>query len=228
MGEPAGVCEGDETMNPTLIVDTETTGLPGKTPDNLLHIVEVGCAVVDRWGDVCGSWGVIVNPGEDVVADPSVRPALDVSGLTPQIIVERGIRPAVAAKRMIRWLAMLPAGVHWTAFNRNFDAGMLDRGPWPLVLHGMPMADCLMLRAMAVMERHCDPDSHEGPLVWMGSKYKWPKAFEAIDWLRERGHEIPEMRHHRAVDDAVMEAGIAVALEVEEHAIEIEEEGARR
>jgi len=213
-------------MNPLIVVDVETTGLPGKTPPELLRIVEVGAAFVDEHGDIRRTFGEIVSPGAEIAEHPKVQDALAISGLTPELLVERGRTEVRVAKEFLCWVESLPGPrPHATAYNRDFDMGMLSDGPWRLALSGVPLAPCLMLESLKAMVEH------GGPLVqkpWAkgdpppalellesgaeGDWYKWPRADETIPWLRERGHYIPALREHRALDDAVMEAWVAVAL----------------
>ena len=215
-------------MQPLIVVDVETTGLPGKTPEDLLCIVEVGAAFVDEHGEVRRAFGELVNPGAEIAEHPDVQPALEISGITPKMLAAQG-RPAVrVAKEFLCWVESLPGPrPAVTAYNREFDMGMLMGehfpGPWRLCVVGLPDAPCLMLESLQVMAQHCDPEREDNPLQvkhWAkpgdDDCWKWPKAEETIPWLRERGHYIPELREHRAMDDAIMEAHIAVALEKED------------
>lgn len=212
-------------MQPLIVVDVETTGLPGKTPPDLLRIVEVGAVFVDEWGEIRRSFGEMVNPGAEIVEHDKVQAALAISGLTFEEIKTFGRPELRVAKELLVWVESLPGPrPAVTAYNRDFDMGMLGDGPWRLALSGVPLAPCLMLESMRVMAQHCDVERDDNPLQlvkWKADKgmddpWKWPKAEEAIAWFRGRGHYIPELRGHRALDDAIMEAHVAVALEKED------------
>lgn len=215
-----------------MVVDVETTGLPGKTPDHLLHVTEVGAAVIDTTGEIHDRFVCLVNPGEGVLRAPECYDALTFAGRELEEVVTellaRGKDPAGAAALFGLWVQRVaPTIAGWTAFNVEFDAGMLARPPWGVSagLDSIPPTPCLMHLAHQIMVPHCVNGREDNPLKWLAWKWnpetgrrgdwKWPKSEEAVEWFRGHGHEIPALAHHRALDDAIMEAHLAVALERE-------------
>ena len=135
----------------------------------------------------------------------------------------RGSPADAVASRFRYWLDGCPVGIRSTAFNRRFDFHPLLLGgpPWNLQTE-VPAAGCIMELGLEILAPFCDREAGTGPLKWLAPReryageqgqWKWPKASEAATWLRSRGHSIPELRSHRALDDARTEAAILVANE---------------
>lgn len=79
-----------------VVVDLETTGLPGKPPGWEPRVVEVGAVVVAD--------GALVAPPEEHLRDPRAAEALRINGLTPDEILARGVPEDEAADRLVRWM----------------------------------------------------------------------------------------------------------------------------
>lgn len=198
---------------PCVVVDTETTGLPGKPPGWEPRIVEVGAVVVTADLRVVADLGfqVLVKQPADHLRDPRAVGAWGLSDLTPEKVLDDGTAEPIAALWFALWLGWAKA-VHGAArvraFNQAFDHGFLRRPPWYLE-YLRPIGPCIMLEATKAMDR-------ENALPrWANGEPKWAKAEEAAAFYRQRGHEIPEAGTHRALPDAILEAYIAVAMERE-------------
>ena len=199
---------------PFIVVDIETTGLPGKPAGWMPRIVEVGAVVVtaDLRVVADGGFGVIVKQPETHLRDPRAAGAWGLSDLTPEMVLADGIAEPIAALRLASWLGWAKArygAVRVRSFNMAFDMGFLRRAPWYIADLCLPGTD-IMLDAKAVM-------GPAGALPqWENGDYKWPKAEEAEAFYRARSHVIPtEGTAHRALRDAIVEAYIAVAIERE-------------
>jgi len=199
---------------PCIVVDIETTGLPGKPPGWIPRVVEVGAVVVTADLQVVGDMGfeVLVRQDEAHLRDPRAAGAWGLSDLTPEFVLAQGIAEPIAALRFALWLGWARAAhgaMHLRAFNEAFDFGFLRKAPWHID-QLRPPGPCIMLEATEAMDR-------EGVLPrWADGSPKWAKSEEAEAFYRARGHAIPtEGTAHRALRDALVEAHIAVAIERE-------------
>ena len=202
-------------MTPLVVIDVETTGLPDRTDGFVPLVIEVGACVVDRLGVVRNPISFLVAQPPDHVASPSAAEALRINKLTPAMVAT-GLPPTEAADRLAAWLRVVAqryGADRVTAFNAEFDLGMLSAPPWSFPERGIRPGPCVMLGAMSVMgpagvlppaPEGCPPDQ----------RWKWPRAREAIIYFKPRYPGLPwlERRDHRARDDAWNEGCIASAI----------------
>lgn len=189
------------------VIDTETTGIPGRTPTHLLRLTEVGAVIVDTedptW--VGPTFAATIRTARWVLDAPEVAGAMALSDLGDELRAGGGEDRAAVEERFLAWLdAERPE--RWTAFNLEFDAKFLTWIQLPVP------GDCLMLWSQAVIDRLTPgwlPQLRDG-------RSKWPRSTESAAWCRERGHVISDGREHRALTDALREADIMRALIVED------------
>ena len=199
-----------------LVLDTETTGLPGKTPRHLLRLTEVGAVLVDTGQIVPGTldagelpyFQATIQTAEWVLGAPEVQEALGLSDVLAAIRGPEAVPRHVAEDLFVAFLDRVRPDF-WTAFNRDFDASFLAWAPMP------PATRCLMRWAHALIDRATPgwlPPSTREP-----GQTKWPRSSEAADWLRQRGHTLaPNSHPHRALPDALAEVEILLGLLREE------------
>ena len=199
-------------MNPCIVIDTETTGLPNKPPGWKPRIIEIGAVVVTADHRLADTFQALVHQPEHHLRDPRGAPAWALADLTPELVLAQGAPASQVAQRLRRWVQQM-AQVHQVrelrAFNQAFDFAFLRRSPWRL-LDLLHEGRCIMLQSMAVM-------GAAGALPrWSSGRYKWPKATEAEAFFRARGHHVAAPgRPHRALHDALLEAHIAIAMDRE-------------
>lgn len=205
-------------MPPLLVIDLETTGLPGKTPPHLLRIVEIGAVVITQEGEILHELSVLIRQPREILTHPETQVSMGIHGITVEELQEHGVDeapgPRGAAARFRSWVAAARLRYGFfgaTSYNRIFDFdSFLYRPEWDLGSLGLLKMPCLMLATFDAMKRN--------GLTLRGAsgRAKNPKVGEAVEWLRGRGHPFPEgLRVHRALDDAKTEAAIAVALHKE-------------
>jgi DNA polymerase III epsilon subunit-like protein len=121
-----------------VVVDTETTGLPG---DPWAELVEIGAVVLDDEGDEIGAFSSLLRPSfpPPVEADP----AFAVNGLTRALLSRAPDRAAVLLA-FRAWLAAYehPPATAWpVVFEQHFLAGL-----------GLRWTSCLQRAGTAVMK----------------------------------------------------------------------------
>lgn len=205
------------TITPGIVFDVETTGLPrdGYQP----VVVEVGAAIVTAEGDVCNPIGFFVRQPRELIYAQEAERAFEITGINREQVLAEGLEPELAADRLSSWVERVVAARgarEARAFNDEFDFGFLDAQPWSLFDTGLVRGECIMLAAMSVM----GPAGALPPAPkWAqekGQQWKWPRVAEAVAWFNGRGHQIRwGSQAHRAQEDAVKEALIAVAVERE-------------
>ena len=215
-------CDGDPTgitvppMEPSIVIDTETTGIPGKPKGWKPQVIQLGAVVLDCDGNIVDSFECWVNPGAEHLAHPNSVATLKYLKLDPAPIHADGFDTEDASQLLREWIATSAVAYDvktLRAYNQEFDfTKMLAHPPWNIGLAGVPRGACIMLEAQGLMIR-------DDMLRWMGPLgHKFPSAEEATDWLIKLGHKGLDgglVTAHRALADADHEAKIAVALHVE-------------
>lgn len=199
------------TARPILVVDLETTGLPGKLPRHLLMPIEFGACVVLPDGTVLRKRSILFRPPADVLDDPRIDGALQITGITRDELIRSGVPIDEAPGRLEAWavaVAERDAPVFATSFNRAFDFdAFLRADPWFWREDLLPVGPCLMLAAQKRMG--ADGALHR----WRNGEFKYPRVSEAASWLASCGVDLPHpARANRAGDDAWHEAMIAVGM----------------
>lgn len=200
-------------MNPCIVLDIETTGIPNKPRGWEPRIIELGAVVVTAAGEVVEPISCLVQQPKEHLRDPRAAGAFALADLTPDRVLAEGRDEERLAIRFARWIGqqMERHGVaELRAFNQTFDFGFLTCSPWNLQATGLDQGECIMLAAQSIM-------GPAGALPqWENGEYKWPKSSEAVEFFRGRGHSMdwPGLEH-RAKRDAAVEALVAIAIERE-------------
>jgi hypothetical protein len=205
-------------MNPAIIIDVETTGLPKDGYQPL--VVEIGACCVTGAGHVKNPIGFFVKQSEADLYAPEAEGAFKITKIDRKQVLAEGLPPDEASERLVRWVERVVGrygDMQLRAFNQEFDFGFLMAHPWDIFARTflVPGED-IMFAAMDIMgEAGALPPAPE----WAqkkGQPYKWPKVTEALAFFNGRGHDIRwGSQAHRAQEDAVKEAMIAVAIEAE-------------
>jgi len=217
-------------LDPFIVIDLETTGIPnghGFEP----RIIEVGTALVDAEGHVEPGPAFFVRQPETHLFDHRARSAYRITGIDPQMVLERGLAENEAARTLLDWIAEMKDRYDVKsirAFNSEFDFAFVDREPWNLFQNsGLKKGRCIMKAAVDVMG---PAGALPAPPPYIREqrpeeKYKWPKFTEALAYFNGRGYAIGwDSAAHRASQDAIKEALVAVAIERELQGLEPEEE----
>lgn len=200
-------------MNPCIVIDIETTGIPNKPRGWEPRIIELGAVVVTKAGELTDTFEALVQQPDEHLRDERAAYALGLADLTPERILAEGRDDDRLAVRFACWLGAMAErhnAREVRAFNQSFDFGFLTRAPWNIQATGIPQGECIMLAAMGIM-------GPSGALPrWANGEYKWPKSSEAVEFFKARGHQVnwPGLEH-RALRDAAVEALVAVAIERE-------------
>lgn len=170
-------------MTIRITIDVETSGFDSKT----CGIIEVGAVCFENGVEVA-QFSELVNPGEGLLSGAKVDDALTYSGITRAQIAAARSTDAVRAD-LFAWLGVMrpTEGLH--AFNVQFEARFLEKGPW-LFREGT-WGECIMLAAGDVMAA-----ADKLPLFKNG-KPKWPKLAEAAEYFG-----VMQKGEHRALNDA--------------------------
>ena len=203
-------------MEPCIIVDTETTGIPDRPRGWEPRIIEIGAVVVTADGRVLTgpdeAFCRLVRQDEGHLYDPRAEGAWGLSDLTPEKVLAGGDPEGVVAVMFAAWLGWARAAHEARvvrAFNQGFDFRFLMAVPW-FLFRLRRAGECVMLAAQEIM------DAHGALPRWDSGEAKWPRASEAEEFFRARGHDIVSPGPaHRALRDAIVEAQIAVAIERE-------------
>ena len=105
-----------------LVIDTETTGLPGH---QWTQPVELAAVLLDATGAEVSAFEILIRPP---ILDSRADDALRISGLTRARLWSEGIAPVYARQALLSWLRgqqQQPERVY--AFNMAFDCQMLRR-----------------------------------------------------------------------------------------------------
>lgn len=197
-------------MDPCIVLDIETTGLPNKPRGWAPQIVEIGAIVLTAAGELADTFEAMVQQPREHLTDPRAAFALGLADLTPEKILAEGRDADRLAIRFACWLGAMAERHkvrHLTAFNSQFDFGFLSGAPWCLMATGLRPGEDIMLAAMDTM-------GPAGALPqWADGTYKWPKSEEAEAFFKARGHDVdyPGIKH-RALRDAGTEALIWRAI----------------
>ncbi len=185
------------------VIDTETTGLPGKTPQHLIRLTEIGATLVNTadpaWRGP--TFSALIRTARWVLEAPEVASALALSDIGDELRRGGGEERAAVEEWFHAWLQK-HRPERWTAYNVDFDARFLTAWPLP------PIAGCLKLWSHAAIDRLSPGRLPKHP----DGTSKWPRAVEAAAWCQERGHAIHSGGEHRALPDALREADIFRAL----------------
>lgn len=133
-----------------LVIDTETTGLSGRTPGFDPQLVEVGAVVVTTDGRLVSPIGFLVRQPERHLRDARAADALRINGITVDQILAEGLESAAAADRMVTWVEAVRDrhGVAVIrAFNQDFDFGFLP-GLFQALAEGAARGDWQVFAAM--------------------------------------------------------------------------------
>lgn len=195
-------------MNPTIVIDLETTGL-FKYPHRFTpRIIEIGAVFVNSDGEICDTFERVVFQDEKHLRSIEASAAFELSDLTPDFILENGIPENVAAVEFYEWRSALErehGRIQYRAYNQNYDFKFLQEEPWLL---NDNYGRCIMLESMWIMR-------DTGLLkIWPNGEYKWPKSREAEKYYASLGFDMtaPGLAH-RALRDAIVEAKMVVAIE---------------
>jgi len=206
-------------MIPFVCIDTETTGLPKSGYEPV--IVEVGAVVVTGEGLVKNPIGFFVKHDKDVLYDPKAKRAFEITGISREQVLEEGLEEEAAAERLAEWVERIAVryggDLKLRAFNQAFDFRFLGASPWDIFDRTKTVpGECIMEAAMGIMgPAGALPPAPEWAKA-KGAEWKWPSLTETISYLNGRGHEIRwGSQAHRAQEDALQEAMVAVAIEAE-------------
>ena len=207
--------------HPFIVVDCETTGLTNRPEGFVAHVVEIGGCVVDVEGQVIDSLAFFVRQPPEVLEDPRAEEAFRITGIDRQELNREGLPIPLATKIFALWAAAhrnLHGASEIRAFNQAFDFAFLRSSPWKTFSRArVREGECLMLAAMDIM----GPAGALPPAPrWAqekGQPWKWPKVSEAVAFFNGRGHDIAWGKNsaHRALEDCLKEAALAVAIERE-------------
>ncbi len=139
------------------------------------------------------SYQALCNPGEEVLADPSIDIALEINKITREEL--RQALPTVqVAETFKRFLVRcgLHSGALLSAFNNQFDQKFLAVEPW--AIDNYLWGPCVMLMAAKAMDPY---------------RKKWPKLKAAAEHFSLEW----DGTAHRALADARMAARVHQAIE---------------
>jgi len=205
-------------VNPCTVIDCETTGLPKDGYEPL--VVEIGACVVTAEGHVKNPIGFFVKQDKEALYAPEAEGAFKITKIDREQVLAEGLEPEEAARRLAEWVDRVALRYdvrELRAFNQEFDFGFLTVQPWDVFARtNLVPGEDIMFAAMDIMgEAGALPPAPE----WAqkrGQPHKWPKVTEALAFFNGRGHDIRwGSQAHRAQEDAVKEAMIAVAIEAE-------------
>ncbi|MAG27413.1 hypothetical protein CMI47_17920 [Candidatus Pacearchaeota archaeon] len=210
--------------HPFIVVDCETTGITGKPDGFVAHVVEIGACVVTETGEVLDSLAFFVRQSPEVLDDPRAARAFEITGIDRQQVVRDGLPLEIASKVFALWVAAhrnLHNASEIRAFNQAFDFVFLRAPEWNTFSRArVGEGECLMLAAMEIM----GPAGALPPAPrWAqdkGQPWKWPRVAEAVAFFNGKGHDIAWGANsaHRALEDCLKEAALAVAIEKERFA----------
>jgi len=127
--------------SPLLIVDLEATCWEDqRTPDgegqgiHNMEIIEIGCALANREGEVLGSRSFLVRPTRNPVLSDF---CMELTGITQSMVDAAPTLPE-AIEAMNAWLGDLPDDFIWCSWG-NYDRLHLEAqsqldGAWPVIL----------------------------------------------------------------------------------------------
>jgi DNA polymerase III epsilon subunit-like protein len=192
-------------MNPCIIIDIETTGLPNKPRGWSPGVVEIGAVVVTSDGQLADTFDALVQQPPEHLTDHRAAFALGLADLTPELITQKGRDADRIAIRFACWLGAMAerhGARHLQAFNQSFDFGFLTRSPWSVQATGLSQGEDIMTAAQSIM-------GPAGALPqWASGEYKWPRSSEAAEFF---GVE-HQGTVHRALPDAQTEALIWIEI----------------
>lgn len=189
-------------MTPLIVIDTETTGL---VPDEWARVIELGAVLVDQeTGDVLSTFESLIRPD---ILDERAEPAMTVNNIDPA-----SLRSAPDARTVVglfdawRGPHAWRFGILTTAWPVTFDRLMLERTG----LGHIEWGECLTRGAAAIMGpagalRAADPTHYR---YVPDSPWLRPSLAEARVFFGVPVVGTP----HRALTDARVAAGIAVAI----------------
>lgn len=177
----------------TLIVDTETTGLPARYDaqvedvDNWPRLVQIAWAVVDQRGVVIGEiHSLVIRPDGFVI--PAAATA--VHGIAHQDAIERGVALTYALNSVLLRAAVCDLLVcHNVDYDRAIVGAELARQRWQEQLDSW-----LALPTFCTMRRGAEMTRIHTSRGW-----KWPRLEELYAHLF---HRVPEHQHDAAGDVA--------------------------
>lgn len=166
---------------PLIVIDVETTGLGHKScPPRPDAVVQVGMA----WREANGvkTWSQYCHPGEQYLKSGRAQAALDVNGITPEILQAAQPAAFVAEQFWQKVFQIESSGdaVQFRAYNKAFDAPFLAAEPWRVPENRW--GDCIMLDAQSHLQ-----------------SFRWPKLDAAV---RSMGIDWPKGPAHDAAVDA--------------------------
>ncbi|MBI2445836.1 3'-5' exonuclease [Candidatus Micrarchaeota archaeon] len=169
---------------PIVVLDVETTGLGHKAyqprPD---AVVQIGMAWREPKGTgAVKTWSKYCHPGEQYLKGGRAQTALDINGITKEILQAAQPASFVAEQFWQQVFRIESSGdaVQFRAYNKAFDAPFLAAEPWNVPENRW--GDCIMLDAQSHLQ-----------------SYKWPKLDAAV---RSMGLLWPEGNAHDAAVDA--------------------------
>ncbi len=185
-------------MVPCVVIDTETTGFPGKGGRFRARIIELGAVVVTEDRRVVSPISVFVRQPRAHLDSWQAKRAMKVHGIAARTVLEQGLDEQAAAPRLARWVERVRErfGVEEVrAYNQSFDFWFLEQSPWDFFERtGLAAGEDIMETARRAMQ--CA---------------KGPKLQKAVEHANRHGAPIPwHGAAHRAAEDARMAAMMAL------------------
>ncbi len=162
---------------PCVAIDVETTGLGhAGYPPREDAVLQIGLAWREK-GRV-GTWSEFCNPGEKFIANNRAKIALQINGISPEVV--RSSRPAKTVAQEFRSKVdeiedSTGSPAEFLAYNKAFDSGFLNQKPWEVPAH--KWGDCVMQAAASKLVA--------------GKRLKLERAMQMLEiqWPGKRAHD---------------------------------------